>query len=291
MKRRVLVIHNPTAGRRRQKRVADLIELLKERGYQPEIHPTTRSGDAREAARLAEGMDVIVAAGGGGTVNEVVDGLYARAGHSQFPAIGFLPMGTANVLVSELNLPKTPAGLVDLIEKNKVILVHPGSANGRRFVLMASAGLDARTVAVVSAPLKKRVGGAAYLLAALKALRMPSPEMSVVIDGRAAKAHTVIVTRGRCYGGPFVVAPDAGLDQPKLYVILLHSAGWFAVLRYGLALGLGRLHKRSDVTVLAGSEIGIDGPEGAPVQMDGDIVIALPLQVSVEERAVGFLVP
>lgn len=291
MKARILVIHNPVAGRGRRRRLRKLLKALAARGHVTRSRLTTHRGDAREVARLAEETDVIIAAEGDGTVNEIVDGLAARRPDQPLPALGFLPLGTANVLAWELGLPRDADGLVRLIEGGEVLQVLPGKANEHRFALMASVGLDARAVAAVGKTTKRLLGGAAYVLAAVQALRQAPPRYRVTIDGRAFEARTVIVTRARRYGGPFVLAPDAGLHTDGLQVVMLQSYGLLAAVRYGIALALGRLDRLDDVTEVCGRRVEIRGPTDEPVQMDGDVTMALPLDVSIDRRAVPFLVP
>ncbi len=287
----ILVIHNPVAGRRWRRRVDRLFELLAAHGFKVRVELTARRGDARQAALAARDTDIIVAAGGDGTVNEIVDGLAARDPGQDTPAIAFLPLGTANVLAWELGLPRRPDDLVRLIENGVKVMVRPGIANGRRFVLMASIGLDARAVAAVGATAKRILGGGAYVLAAVTALRMPPPRYNVTIDGRDFVARTVIVTRARRYGGPFSLIPDAGLGTATLHVVMMQSYGFIPALRYGYALALGRLRQLPDVTVIPGLDIVIAGPDDEPVQIDGDIIANLPLTVSLDDKAVPFLVP
>ncbi|MEK9724100.1 MAG: hypothetical protein VW405_11555 [Rhodospirillaceae bacterium] len=128
------------------------------------------------------------------------------------------------------------------------------------------------------------------MLAALRALRTPPPLYRVRIDDRVVEARTVIVTRARCYGGPFVLTPEAGLERPGLHVVILGAFGLVAALRYGLALAMGRLQRHAEVTFANGPWICIEGPDGDPVQMDGDVASGLTLSVSLAERSVPILV-
>jgi len=155
MSLRVLLIHNPVAGTRRRRRLRKLLRHLERAGHQVRIRITKKRSDAREHARLAEGFDVIVAAGGDGTVNEVVDGLMVKPADEPLPKVAFLALGTANVLAWELKLPSRPAALARLIEAGNTVAMHPGIVNSRRFILMASAGLDARAVAAVKSLVKR----------------------------------------------------------------------------------------------------------------------------------------
>ena len=225
--RRVLVIHNPVAGRRKRKRLREFLRILDERGHRTRICLTKKPGDACDVARTTFDVDVIVCAGGDGTVNEVVNGLVARPERLPLPTLAFLPLGTANVLAWELDLPARKAKkMVKQIENNRVLTVRPGVANGQRFFLMASVGLDARAVAAVRPGTKRLFGGGAYVMAAVKALAQPSPSYTVTVDGKSYQAATVIVARAKHYGGPFVLTPDAGIERNSLTILMIISMDW-----------------------------------------------------------------
>jgi diacylglycerol kinase (ATP) len=283
---KILVIHNPIAGRRRRRRVRELLKILDARGHHVRAKLTTQAGDAHEAARDTVGLDIIVAAGGDGTVNEVVNGLCSKPADEPLPAIAFLPLGTANVLAWELRLPRSPAAVADLMEQGHTLAIQPGIANGRRFLLMASAGLDARAVAAVKTSVKRVIGGAAYVSAALKALGEPRPSYKVAVAGQEYDARTVIVTRASCYGGPFRLVLNANLASPALHVVIMQGYGWWSALRYGAALVSGRLHCLADVRVVETDSVEIEGPSFDPVQMDGDLMATLPLSISIEPQRV-----
>jgi diacylglycerol kinase (ATP) len=289
--RSILVIHNPVAGRRRRRKLLRLLKLLEGRDHTVRVCLTRQAGDAHEAARDARQTDLIIAAGGDGTVNEVVEGLCARPEGVTSPSIGFLPLGTANVLAWELNLPRDPAGLVRLVEKHDTCTVQPGLLNGRHFFLMAGTGLDARAVAAVRLAAKRVLGGAAYGLAALRVLRQTPPDYTITVDGEVHQARNVIVTLARCYAGPFTLTRRTYLGKGEMQVVLLQQYGVTALLRYTVALALGRLEQLSDVTVRTGHRIRIEGPAGDPVQLDGDIAASLPVSITLDQRKVKFMIP
>jgi diacylglycerol kinase family enzyme len=200
-------------------------------------------------------------------------------------------MGTANVLAWELGLPRRPDAFVAMLEQDARLAATPAIVNGRPFLLMASAGIDARAVAALDGDTKRLVGGTAYVLAAVKALGQPPPRYTVTVDGRALEAGTVIVTRARRYGGPFVLAPEAGLAEPALHVVAMRGYGWWPSLRYGVALALGRLVNLDDVTAVRGQRVDIHGPVSDPVQIDGDVATTLPASISLAGRTVALVVP
>lgn len=291
MSPRILVIYNPVAGKWHKKKLHRLLERLADRGFDTRSVPTTRRGDAVETARSAQNIDIIVAAGGDGTVNEVLAGLMARNPATPVPAIAFFPMGTANVLAWELALPRKPHDFVAMLEQGHRLDVTPAAANGLPFLLMASTGIDARAVASLNGDTKRILGAAAYVLAALKALRQAPPRYSVTVDGRTLAAGTVVVTRARRYGGPLVLAPEAGLAEPALYVVAMAGYGWWASLRYGTALVFGRLSRLDDVTIVRGNQVDIHGPVSDPVQIDGDVATILPAHIALADRTVSLIVP
>jgi len=290
--RRVLVIYNPTAGQWRRRKLQATLRALEDLGCPLTLHETTRRGDAEATAQsiTVEDCDVVVAAGGDGTISEVANGLINAQG--PVPPLAIIPLGTANVLAQEIGLRGKPAAIAATIAGGRPISVHLGHANGRHFIMMAGVGFDAHVVANVDLALKRSTGKLAYVIETLaQALRYGFPACRATIDGRLYEACSVVVCNGRHYGGPFIAAPKARLTSPALEVCLLERGGWRHVLRYGAALVLGRLSKLPDVRIETGSAIRIDGPEGLPVQGDGDIVAHLPVEIGVSEKTLELLVP
>lgn len=289
--RRAVVIFNPTAGARRRRRLAKVIDGLAALGCRPELSTTARKGDAEAAARSAaeDGFDLVVAAGGDGTVNEVANGLVAAA--ARVP-LAFLPLGTANVLAHEIGLAPTAAAVLATIAGGHRRTVPLARAGDRFFLLMASAGIDGAVVHGLPLDLKRRLGRVAYGLEALRQVRSYGfPEFAVTVDGEPYSTRLAVVCKARCYGGPFHVAPAADLGAARLQVVMLQTAGARAMLRYAGALACGRLSRLPDVRTVAGRSVAIDGPPGAPVQGDGDIIGTLPIEITVSDAAIELLVP
>ena len=290
--RRVLVIYNPAAGRRRGKRLADTIALLRAKGCEVVERQTTRRGDAEEFARAAAGADydVVVAAGGDGTVNEVVNGMVGRPDR---PRLAVIPLGTANVLALEIGLdPKDAEQVAETIAHGPARTVHLGMANGRHFVLMAGAGLDAQVVEGINGALKRHAGKLAYVVESVRqAFGYDFPALKIRANGQTYEGRMAVACRGRFYGGPFVAAPDARLDRPLLEVCILPKAGVGGVVRYGLALPMNRLSELPEVQVVSAESVTILGPRGAPLQGDGDIVARLPAEIRIADETVDLVVP
>lgn len=286
--RRILAIFNPMSGRRRA-RLDATVAALREQGCVVTVAETQGPGHAETIAREAPAgdFDVIAAAGGDGTVNEVVNGLAGKS-----ITLGIIPLGTANVLADEIGLKCTPAAIARALASGPVRTIHVGRSNGRRFCMMAGAGFDASVVAGISLALKKRLGALAYIWqAARQAFVETYAGAEVVIDGKSFRATSVVVCKGKRYGGPFIVAPNASLAAENFQVVLMKGRGWFSVARYGFALTLGRIAMCSDVEIVPGREVRIQGIVGAPVQADGDIIAHLPATISIDPEPIRLIYP
>jgi len=285
MPRSVLIIVNPDAGRVAAKRrhLGGVVAALRGRGCAVEIREAPRAGDAENLARNAEPeFDVIVAAGGDGTIAAVVNGIAAAP-----RPIAILPLGTANVLAAEIGLPRRAAALAQVIAEAPAAPVWPGRIDGRLFLTSAGSGFDADVVAAVDHGLKRRGGKLAFVWAALTCLRRYRERRLVVVaDGVEHRVGSVIATTGPLYAGRFAIAPEARLDEPVLHLVLLRQHGRGDVLRHTLAMLTGRLPRAGGVVILAAREITITGEDGTPVQADGDDAARLPVTLAVAERPI-----
>ncbi len=270
----LLVVYNPIAGRRRRRFLSRVLEQLEGRAASVRLEPTKARGDAQALAQAAAagGATRLVVAGGDGTINEALNGLSGSK-----VALGIVPLGTANVLAAELGIGQSARTVAAAILDGRQHSVTLGTVNGRRFSMMAGVGFDAHVVRDVSSKLKRAIGKGAYVLETLRQLVVyKSKFYDVRVDGVAMRAASLLVCNGHYYGGRFVAAPQARLENPDLQVVLFQRKGRFAILRYTLALALGRLPTREDVRIVSARTIEIDGPAGEPVQGDGDIVAHLP---------------
>jgi len=289
------VIHNPAAGGARLRRFRATLRSLEDQGRRVAVRATREPGDAGRLARaaLAEGHRRIVVAGGDGTINEAINAL--AGGPAE---LAILPLGTVNVLAAEIGLPLDPAALARSIlagPAHRVSLgriAAPGEAP-RLFSMMAGVGFDAHVVAGVDLALKRRIGKGAYVWESLRQLgRFAFPRYRVTFDGETVEAASVVVAKGHYYAGRYVCAPEARLRVPRLHVCLFEKGGPWATLGYAMALQTGRLPERGGYRVVpCESKITIEGPAGDPVQADGDLVAALPVEIDVLADAVSLVYP
>lgn len=289
-RRRLLLIHNPEAGGpRERRRLAGVVARLQGRGCSVELRTTEAPGQARTIARAAAGSDAdaVVAAGGDGTVNEVVNGLRDTG-----LALGLVPLGTANVFAAEIGLPVNADGIARVLLEGPEASVHLGCVNGRLFTMMAGIGFDAHAVAAVEARRRRRLGKLAYVLAGLAVLaRGARKTYRIRIDGTLIEAAGLVAANGRYYAGRYVLAPDADVRVPELHACLFLRRGRWNTARYVLAVYRGRLGALADARIVPARRIEVmDGGE-EPVQADGDLVAALPATLTLHPRPLRVIVP
>jgi YegS/Rv2252/BmrU family lipid kinase len=286
---RIFLIHNPISGRRRSRLLQEVLAHLEAMGCRIDVHETSRRDHAQEIAAQASQADYdrIVVSGGDGTINEAINGLTPDS-----PPVAIIPRGTANVLAAELGLGPAAKEIAQTIVHGEVRTVSVGEVNGRRFLLMAGVGFDARVVATVSSPLKRAIGKGAYVFAsAVQMFKGGFPRFQVLIDGVLHEAASVVVANAHYYGGKFVCAPDARLEDPRLHVCLFERGSRWYVAVYGIALVLGLLPNAPGYRILPATRVEIRQPEGAEIQSDGDFVGVTPALVTVTPHAARLLFP
>jgi YegS/Rv2252/BmrU family lipid kinase len=291
----LLVIYNPIAGRRRGGLLARVSAALAAAGVRVTTAATAARGDAARLARAARHAGTVAVAGGDGTINEAINGLAGGAAR-----LALIPLGTANVLAAELGLPGDAEALAQIAAGNTVRAIHLGEARVaggaaqsavRRFSMMAGVGFDAHVVAHVPLGLKRTTGKLAYGWQTLvEWARFRARRYRVTADGVSYDCASAIVAKGHYYAGRYVAAPDASLDRASFELVLFERSGRLAVLRYALALGLGRLHRAKGVRILRVREISIDGEPEEPVHADGDVIGALPVRFTIAKERLSVLV-
>jgi YegS/Rv2252/BmrU family lipid kinase len=301
--RRLLVIRNPAAGQRRRRTLEAVTAVVRQRGHTVDIVDTQARGHATRLAYDADAgrYDVIVAAGGDGTISEVVNGLMARP--TDDLVFGIIPLGTANVLAREIGLGARAEAIATVLTAGIPTAIGVGeisdAAGGKaHFAVMIGVGFDARVVAGVSDRLKRCLGKGAYIWRSLvEMIAYRDRRYRIEVDGAVHEAASVIVSRGRFYGGSFVVAPRADLRRAALSVCLLERGGRWPIVRYGLALLTGRLPATPGYRVIEADRVRINRPAAAadiapePVQVDGDHVASLPVVAAMAPRRLRLLMP
>ena len=288
-RRRALVIFNPTAGRRNRAKLAQVVEVLGAEGTAVTVRETQAAGDARRIAGevSCRDTDVVIAAGGDGTLNEVVNGRSEEG-----PPVGLIPLGTANVAALELGLGQSSSAIARAIGYGPVRPLWCGEIAGRKFLLMAGVGFDAHVVGGVSMPIKRLIGKGAYVAeSGVQLWRYGFPAFEADIDGQRITVASMVISNARYYGGPFTCAAAASFTEPGFHVGLFQHPGRLHVLRYALALTRGRLEESRGYRVVKAQRVILLGPAGEPVQIDGEIGPSLPVEVTVSSTAIPFVHP
>lgn len=277
-RKRIDIIVNPTAGSRNNGLFDAVVRRLHDKGAFVRCFDTEGPGHASElAAKCAQEAyaDVIVAAGGDGTVNEVARGLL---GHPT--PLGVLPLGTANVLAIELGQKREIGSVADTLLYGDAKLVGTGLVNGETFLLMVGAGFDGAVVGAIKPSMKRRFGKLAFVWEGLKAwLKGPGHSVSVLLDGDLVDAAWVVVTNARHYAGPFVLAPTADIAEPRLQAFIFEKHSRLAFAGYFLGLSLGQMARMPGVRVSCFQELSLSGAAPVPVEVDGDTYQNLPVTI------------
>jgi YegS/Rv2252/BmrU family lipid kinase len=290
---KVLVIANPVAGTGRGRARTDaLIRALQTRGHAVERFATRAPGDARRCVAEAEGTVArIVAAGGDGTLNEIVNGLADPGGTPLVP----LALGTANMLAGALGIPRAPAALADVVERGAIRRIDMGLAGATRFLGVAGVGFDAMVTEAVRRTRTGPLGYRGYALPILRTLRgYRAPRLRVRLDGGPEiPCGFAIVAKLANYGGLFAVTPDVAPDSGRLGVCLFRDASFPGLVRIVWPAWRGTLAARRDCVVATAThvEVASDEPTPVPVQLDGDPWGHTPVELRITPAVVQMLVP
>ena len=287
---RARLIFNPASGRRKtSKALVRLLEDLKHQGIRAQPSPTSAPGHATSLAREAveRGVDVVLAWGGDGTLNEVATGLLG----SPVP-LGLLPGGTVNVFAREVGIPLRARAACRALAQAESRTIPVGMVGDRPFLMMAGIGLDAEVVRRLEPGFKRRLGALAFWIRGLALLvTHPFPPFTVRINGGEHMATSLIAGKIRHYGGKYVVTPEARLEKPSLDVILFQGRSAFAHLRLLFGI-LGHFHlKLPDVQHMHTTHLEVDASDPIYCQVDGELAGKAPLTVRVLPQALKMLLP
>jgi len=290
---RICVIFNPAARGEKARRFRHQLDAI---GSQCALKATTAPDDARRLATeaVADGFDLIVAAGGDGTVNEVLNGLgdapdgFARA------RLGVLPLGTVNVFARELKIPLHIGRAWETLRQGRetrvdlpcVEFTAKGVRQKKYFVQLAGAGLDARAIELVHWPLKKKIGPLAYVFAGLRAWCEAKSKITARAEGQNFTGELVLVGNGRLYGGPFNIFPGADPRDGLLDVCIFPRLNW--PMMFQCAMGLLARQKLPEKRVrrFRGKTFELTAETTTAFELDGEWIGHLPAKFSIErERA------
>ena len=295
---RIAIIFNPNAGGLRgagRARLDAAAECFRRAGREVELMPTTGPNMAGELGRAAieRGFDLVLAAGGDGTINEVLNGIVGSR-----IVFGALPAGTANVLANEIGLARRPdIAAEQLLEAVPIrisagALDHPGSPR-RYFLMMAGVGLDARIVHELDLELKRKIGKLSYWHGGFKQLGRVLPKFRITVDGVERLAGFALMARVRNYGGDFEIAKNIRLTDADFEIVILEQNRFIDYLRFLFAVIFNRIDRVTGVSIVRAcrAEISALTDEPVHIQADGEAIGVLPATISLIPDAVTLLVP
>jgi YegS/Rv2252/BmrU family lipid kinase len=295
---RACVIFNPAAKGQKAERFRSSLDSI---SAECEFKPTSAPGDARRLASSAvrDEFDTIIAAGGDGTLNEVLNGIGDVADGLARTRLGVLPLGTVNVFAREIGLPTQPDAAWAVLRRGRERAIdlprlETGDEEHRRFqyfAQLAGAGLDSRAIEFVSWSLKKKIGPLAYVLAGLKAMSETHSHLSVSNGTKSVPGQLVLVGNGRLYGGKFRVFPQADLTDGLLDVCVFPQVNWLTLLRCGVQLLLAGTLPEHAVIRLQTKSFTLVGSPSIRSEVDGELAGPLPARFTLQQRALRVLVP
>ncbi len=299
-----LLIHNPRAGngggRSRELNVAR--KILADGGIETELAETAGPGDATVLARhaAAEGRGLVIACGGDGTLNEVVNGLATQQNGHRVP-LALLPGGTANILAKELGLPWDIPRAAERLIRGRLQEIALGLATPleqpekkRYFISVAGAGPDGVMVYSLDLGLKARFGILAYWWEGVRqVLRYNFPKFRIITAEQQLEGSLVIVGRTKHYGGPFQITTGANLLEDRFEIAAVTTQSGLRYLSYLPTLWFGGLREADGVHFWKTDTLTCEpfGKDPVYSQVDGEPLARLPVEFRIVPRALTLLIP
>ncbi|ACD82733.1 diacylglycerol/lipid kinase family protein [Candidatus Methylacidiphilum infernorum] len=290
MQNKICIVFNPAARGEKAKHLLSKLHALV--GDVP-IKVSQYPGDAEAKTEWAieQGYDLIVAAGGDGTINEVVNGFNGRE-----VILGVIPLGTVNVFAMELGLPRNIDQAWATILRGKIRVIDFPRANDQRFVQLAGVGLDAKVLQLTHKHVRKTLGPLSYLFTVVYLLKEPQPSLEVILEeGIRLKGSFLLVGNGRYYGGPFSVFPKANLDDGLLDCCLFTQLNSSLLVKQWLRSCMDKAFKdyeeEQEVIRFQSRQFVVQSSEEIPVELDGDFYGHTPVTFFCEPNKLKVIVP
>lgn len=294
-----LLIINPSSGQgkgtQQKRKLLDAVSSP-EHVHNYHVGITTGSNDAYRMAKDAVFLgsyDRIVAAGGDGTINQVINGI----GDSKIP-LGIIPLGTGNVLAHDLGIPSNNVErAMEIINAGRIKEVDLGMVDGHRFILMAGMGLDAHVVDSVSTTIKDLFGTMAYMPAALEQVIKYTPTRVRLIfengSEYATEAYAVVVANCGSYAYNFKISKEAVFDDGLLDVLVFESAPLSKLKLVSQALEAVFQQQISDpnTTYFKTTKVRVESDPPVKMQIDGDVHGESGVDIEILPKALKLIVP
>ncbi|WP_077210725.1 diacylglycerol kinase [Bacillus dakarensis] len=292
--KRARIIYNPTSGREIfKKHLPEVLQKLEVAGYETSCHATTGAGDATAAAKIAveRKYDLVVAAGGDGTINEVVNGL---AEQEYRPKLGIIPSGTTNDFARALQIPRDIEAAADIIAKGETIPVDIGRMNDKYFINIGGGGRITELTYEVPSKLKTVLGQLAYYLKGIEMLpSFRATELSIEYDGKLFEGEALLFLVGltNSVGGFEKLAPNSSINDGMFSLLILKKTNLADFVRIAtLALRGEHIHDPHVIYTQA-NRIKVHSEEKVQLNLDGEFGGMLPAEFVNLYRHIEVFVP
>lgn len=281
MVKRARLIYNPSSGREESKRrLADILQRLDAAGIETTTHATEGKGDATKSAIEAVGRDndMIIAAGGDGTLNEVIQGLSIMDNR---PPLGIIPFGTTNDFARALGIPRHWEDACDIIIQQETRPVDVGRANDKYFINIAGGGSLTELTYEVPSRLKTMIGQLAYYMKGLEKMifQLRPTELHMKIAGHGEfheEFMMFLITNTNSVGGFEKLAPGASIEDGMLDIIMLKKCNIAEFIRVVSMALRGEHVLDPNVIHLRSNHIEISSPDHVQLNLDGEFGGTLP---------------
>ena len=279
--KRARIIYNPTSGREAfKKHLPEVLKKLENAGYETSCHATTGPEDATKAARIAveRKYDLVVAAGGDGTINEVVNGL---AELDFRPKLGIIPVGTTNDFARALHIPRDIEAAADIIAKGDTIPVDIGRMNDKYFINIAGGGRLTELTYEVPSKLKTMIGQLAYYLKGIEMLpSIKATSVKIEYDGKLFEGEAMLFLVGltNSVGGFEKLAPGASINDGLFSLLILKKANLADFIRVATLAIRGEHINDPNVIYASANHIKITSEEKVQLNLDGEFGGLLPAE-------------
>lgn len=288
------IIYNPTAGRESFKReLSTVLQKLEVAGYEASAHATTDEGDATKAAIYAveQQFDLVVAVGGDGTINEVINGI---AGQSFRPKLGIIPAGTTNDFARALDIPRDINKATDLIVANYSAFLDIGKVNDQYFMNIAGGGELTELSYEVPSKLKAMIGQLAYYIKGIEMLPFLKPtKTKIEYDGTVIEEEIMLflVANTNSVGGFEKLAPDAEFDDGYFDLLILKKTNLAEFIRIASLAIRGAHLEDKNIIFTKAKHIKVTPEENMQLNIDGEFGGMLPGEFINLKQHIEFFVP
>jgi diacylglycerol kinase (ATP) len=293
---RIALIANPAAGTAQDRTPVDEAEArLRDAGHDVVVVETAGPGDAERLAAesVRAGAGLVVAAGGDGTLNEVVNGLASVPGALRHCALGILPIGTGNDFARALGI-ESPEAAVDALVAGTTRAIDLIHLDDRVFLNASAGGFTAETSSQVTSELKQAVGKLAYLIGGARAFLEYEP-VRVLVEGAGRRIETDLqlfaVCNGAYIGGGHQLAPSARPDDGEMEVCLVRASSALDFLALLPRLSSGDHLDDDDVAYFRAREVTLTFARPIKVNTDGEVLESSRCHYVMHPGAVRFVAP